>query len=64
MRDIHVIGLDIAKQVFHVVGLDKNGKQVMRKTLRRAQIAVYFTIYPVASLVWKAVQAPIIGREH
>lgn len=34
MRDIHVIGLDIAKQVFHVVGLDKNGKQVMRKTLR------------------------------
>lgn len=37
-----VIGLDIAKQIFHVVGLDATGKQVERKTLRRPKLLEYF----------------------
>ena len=26
--NINTIGLDIAKTIFHLVGLDKNGKQI------------------------------------
>jgi len=50
MKNISVIGLDIAKQVFHLVGLDKHGKQVMRKTLRRKQMIVYFAQLPTCTI--------------
>jgi transposase len=32
------IGLDIAKQVFQVHGVDEHDKVVLRKTLKRAQV--------------------------
>lgn len=37
-----VIGLDIAKQIFHLIGLNATGKQVEKKTLRRAKLLEYF----------------------
>jgi len=40
--NINFIGLDIAKQVFHLVGLDHNGKQVLKKKLRRNKMLGYF----------------------
>ncbi len=40
------IGLDIAKSVFQVHGVDKHGKVVMRKTLRRAELLAYFANLP------------------
>ena len=40
--NINVIGLDIAKQIFHLVALDVNGKQVLKKTLRRAKLLSFF----------------------
>ena len=40
--NINTIGLDIAKTIFHLVGLDKNGKQVYKKKLRRGQVLSYF----------------------
>ncbi len=40
--NINTIGLDIAKTIFHLVGLDKNGKQIQKKKLRRGQVLVYF----------------------
>lgn len=40
--NINVIGLDIAKQIFHLIGLDESGKQVIKKTLRRGQLLSYF----------------------
>lgn len=36
------VGLDIAKQVFQVHGVDRSGKVVMRKRLRRAEVARFF----------------------
>lgn len=33
MNDISFIGLDIAKQTFHLVGLNASGRQVLKKTL-------------------------------
>lgn len=40
--NINFIGLDIAKQVFHLIGLDYNGKQVLKKKLRRNKMPGYF----------------------
>ena len=36
------IGLDIAKNVFQVHGVDGKGKVVLRKSLRRAQVLAFF----------------------
>src|SRR5919198_6241034 len=33
--EMHVLGIDIAKRVFHVVGMDERGKIVLRKRLSR-----------------------------
>jgi len=48
--NITVIGLDIAKLIFHLIGLDKNGKQLIRKKLRRAQLLPYFANLPPCTL--------------
>lgn len=37
-----IIGLDIAKSVFHLVGQSRSGAEVLRKKLRRAQVLSYF----------------------
>lgn len=36
------IGLDIAKNVFHVVGIDRHNKVVIRKKLARRKMLAYF----------------------
>jgi transposase len=46
MGEISVIGLDLAKQVFHVVGFDARGKKVRKKQLRRAQMLRFFAQCP------------------
>ena len=50
MSEITTIGLDLAKQVFHVVGCDVRGKQVMRKRLRRGQMHGYFANVPACTV--------------
>jgi transposase len=42
MNEITTIGLDLAKQVFHVVCCDGRGKVVIQKRLRRSQVRAYF----------------------
>lgn len=37
------IGIDLAKQVFQVHGVDRTGKVIVRKQLRRNQMLVYFS---------------------
>lgn len=37
-----VTGVDIAKQVFQVHGVDRADKVVLRKRLRRAEVAPFF----------------------
>jgi transposase len=43
---ITTAGIDLAKNVFHVHGVDERGKTVLRKQLRRAQVAVFFGNLP------------------
>ena len=40
------IGLDLAKYVFHVHGVDSHGRIVVRKTLRRAAVSTFFANLP------------------
>jgi hypothetical protein len=41
------IGLDIAKLVFQVHGVDGHGKSVLKKTLSRSEMLAYFSQLPV-----------------
>jgi len=42
MSEITTIGLDLAKNVFQVHGVDETGQVVVRKQLRRGQILGFF----------------------
>lgn len=44
--DISTIGLDLAKSVFQVHGVDASGAVAVRKTLRRAQVLPFFVKLP------------------
>nr|WP_255393891.1 IS110 family transposase [Neorhizobium galegae] len=46
MDDITTIGLDIAKNVFQLHGVDAQGQVVLRKALRRANMIAFFTKLP------------------
>ncbi|NTU65011.1 MAG: IS110 family transposase [Chloroflexi bacterium] len=43
---ITTVGLDLAKNTFHLVGLDANGHEVMKKQMSRAQVLRYFINRP------------------
>ena len=43
---ITTIGLDLAKSVFQVHGVDAAGQAVVRKSLRRAQMLPFFAKLP------------------
>jgi transposase len=46
MMKVTTIGLDIAKQVFQVHGADKAGRMVLRRKLRRSEVARFFSEQP------------------
>lgn len=39
---ITTVGLDLAKNVFHVIGIDTQGKEVKKRMLRRSQVLQFF----------------------
>jgi hypothetical protein len=43
MSEITTIGLDLAKHVFQVHGIDAEGTTVLRKPLRRGQVLAFFS---------------------
>ena len=46
MGQITTIGLDLAKHVFQVHGVDADGATVLRKQIRRSQLLVFFSRLP------------------
>jgi transposase len=64
MSKLTTIGLDLAKNVFHVVGFDAHGKSVCRKRLRRGQVLGYFSQLPPCRVGMEAcASAHYWGRE-
>jgi transposase len=54
MRSISTIGLDVAKSVFQVHGVDAAGQVVIRRQLRRRQVAAFFRKLPPCRVGIKA----------
>lgn len=48
MRSAHptIIGIDIAKHMFHIHGIDEGGRTFVQKRLRRQQVAAFFANLP------------------
>ena len=46
MEQVSTIGLDLAKKVFQVHGVDASGGVTIRRTLRRAQVLAFFAKLP------------------
>lgn len=52
--EITTVGLDVAKQVFQVHGVDARGKVMVRKQLRRKEVVEYFTKLPACEIGMEA----------
>jgi transposase len=62
---ITTIGLDIAKHVFQVHGIDAEEKVVVRKKCRRGQVMQFFAkLLPCALLGWWPAPHRITGPEN
>ncbi len=61
MRTITTIGLDIAKSVFQVYGVDADGNVVVRRQLRRRYVLAFFQKLPSRLFGVEACRR-IIGR--
>jgi len=46
LEDITVVGIDLAKSIFHLHGVNKQGKTVLRKKLSRNKVAEFMTRLP------------------
>jgi len=57
---VATVGLDIAKRVFQVHGVDDQGAVVLRRSLQRDEVAPFFANLPWG---WKRAEAHTTGRE-
>jgi hypothetical protein len=48
--ELHTIGIDLGKRVFHLVGLDLRGEVVVHKKFSRKQL-LHFTANPQVKLI-------------
>jgi transposase len=46
MKAVVTIGLDLAKRVFQVHGVDAAGATIVRKKLRRSEVMMFFAQLP------------------
>ena len=50
---VSTIGLDLAKNVFQVHAVDRDGQVVLRRRLARAEVAPFFAALAPCRLVWR-----------
>jgi transposase len=62
MPTTSIVGLDTAKNVFQVHGVDSNGRGSLRKRLRRAQLTDFFANLPACVIGLEATRGRIIGH--
>jgi transposase len=60
---ITTIGLDIAKNVFQIHGIDAAEKVIVRKQFRRGQVMAFFeALAAMPGRAWRPVPRRTIGR--
>lgn len=62
MLEVTTIGLDIAKSVFQVHGINDEGEVVVRQQLKRSRVLAFLRSAHLAWLALKPVHHRIIGR--
>ncbi len=62
MKEVITIGLDLAKNVFQVHGVDGSGDTVMRRQLRRSQLLPFFKKQRPCLVGMEACATCITGR--
>jgi len=64
MKEVSVVGLDLAKRVFQVHGAGPYGGVVFRRKLSRGQVLVFFTELPrcIVAMVACATAHPGFGK--
>ena len=61
MQTVTTIGLDIAKSVFQVHGVDAAGQVVIRRQLKRRQVLAFFQRLPACLIGIEACASSISG---
>src|SRR5438477_9591585 len=61
MSEITTIGLDLAKHVFQVPGIDAQGTTVLRKRLRRGQVLAFFSRIPRCGRIGSVCDGALLG---
>lgn len=59
---ITTTGIDLAKNVFQVHGVDEHGKAMLRKQLKRGQVMVFFANLPPCLIGMEASGSAITGH--
>lgn len=54
MKELTTIGLDLAKNVFHVVGMDGKGNEILKQRLTRAKLLPWFSNLPACTVGMEA----------
>ena len=64
MQTITTIGLDIAKSVFQVHGVDAGGQAIVRRQLKRRSVLAFFEKLPPCLVGIEAAPRRTIGRAN
>ena len=59
--ELHTIGIDLGKTVFHLVGLNLRGEVVVRKKFSRKQLCTSPRTYEWNESAWKPAVVPIFS---
>ena len=62
--ELHTIGIDLGKTVFHLVGLNRSGEVVVRKRFSRRQLRSSLQTCTSIRLVWKLAAEHISSEGH
>jgi transposase len=62
MEQVSVVGLDLAKSVFQVHGVNAQGEAVLRRKLSRGQLLKLFEKLPPCLVGMEACPRPTTGR--
>lgn len=64
VMQVSTMGLDLAKHVFQVHGIDADGRIAVRRKLRRAEVISYFAKLPPVLIGMEACARLTIGGEN
>jgi transposase len=61
-QEITTVGRDLAKNVFQVHGVSADGRVVVRRQLRRAEVLKFFSALPRVSSAWRRAHQRTLGH--